>query len=143
MSIHLLNKAIHKAYDWLYDIAEELGEEGLDKALPALRAVFHVLRDQLPIESAANLADQLPTLIRGIFFESWKPGTLHSKDRTRDGFVYQVQDQLLITRLEINAEEAINAVLTVLAGRVSHGEIAKIKAVLPKGIRVFFEEIIE
>ena len=38
-----------------------------------LRAVLHSLRDRLTINEAADLGDQLPILIRGIYYEAWHP----------------------------------------------------------------------
>ena len=35
--------------------------------------MLHTLRDRLTVDVAAKLAAQLPTLIRGIYYEDWDP----------------------------------------------------------------------
>jgi uncharacterized protein (DUF2267 family) len=38
-----------------------------------LRTYLHALRDRLTVDEAAELAAQLPELIRGIYYEGWDP----------------------------------------------------------------------
>jgi len=42
-------------------------------AYRALRAVMHAIRDRLTVDETAQLAAQLPELIRGIYYEGWDP----------------------------------------------------------------------
>src|SRR5882757_3513437 len=64
----VFDETVQKTNRWLKEIAEELGVDR-PHAYRALRAVLHGLRDRLTIDETAQLGDQLPMLIRGIYFE--------------------------------------------------------------------------
>ncbi|MGZ3297329.1 MAG: DUF2267 domain-containing protein, partial [Xanthobacteraceae bacterium] len=66
------DETLHKTNIWLKEIDEVVGS-GRRGAYQALRAVLHCLRDRLTIDEAAQLGDQLPMLIRGIYYEGWHP----------------------------------------------------------------------
>lgn len=70
----IIERSVETTHLWLNELAAELGEDDLHYAYRALRAVLHALRDRLPVEVVAKLAAQLPTLIRGIYYEDWVPG---------------------------------------------------------------------
>ena len=53
---------------WPY-AAAALGTDDRQDAYRAVRGVLHTLRDRLPVEESAQLAAQLPTLLRGVFYE--------------------------------------------------------------------------
>ena len=46
---------------------------GPPRGLSGLRAVLHALRDRLPVAEAAHLGAQLPMLVRGFYYDCWKP----------------------------------------------------------------------
>jgi uncharacterized protein DUF2267 len=50
------------------------------------------LRDWLQLNEAADLAAQLPTLLRGAYYEQWRPAVTPVKHRTKADFVAQVED---------------------------------------------------
>jgi uncharacterized protein (DUF2267 family) len=54
----------------LKQIETELGwENHRNMSYAALRPVLHALRDRLTVQEAADLAAQLPLLVKGIFFD--------------------------------------------------------------------------
>lgn len=57
---------------WLKEIAEDIGPDRR-RAYHALAAVLRALRDRLTIDEAAQLSAQLPLLVRGIYFDQWRP----------------------------------------------------------------------
>ncbi|MGW2376518.1 MULTISPECIES: DUF2267 domain-containing protein [Kitasatospora] len=58
----------------LIDVAKTTGgSEDRHRAYRLLRAWPHALRDRLPIDVAAHLGAQSPTLVRGVYYEGWGP----------------------------------------------------------------------
>ncbi|MFI8891646.1 DUF2267 domain-containing protein [Streptomyces paradoxus] len=35
--------------------------------------MLHPLRDRLPVETAVQFGAQLPTLVRGVYYDGWRP----------------------------------------------------------------------
>src|SRR5688500_4812263 len=70
--LDVLDRGVEKANVWIDEVAAEL-EGDRREGYRALRAYLHTLRDRLPVQQNAQLAAQLPTLLRGIFWEGWRP----------------------------------------------------------------------
>lgn len=78
------NKMIHESHEWLNDIERRLGAEGRQQAYHALRGVFFAVRDRMPQNEVFDLSNQLPTVLRGIFFEGYNPSTSVEKFGPRE-----------------------------------------------------------
>src|SRR5205085_622817 len=83
------------------------------RAYHALRAVLHCLRDRLTVDEAAQLGDQLPMLVRGIYYEAWHPAGKPEKIRSREEFLAKIHTHFPKAR-PINPEDAARAVFQVL-----------------------------
>jgi uncharacterized protein (DUF2267 family) len=101
--------------------------------------VLHCLRDRLTINEAAQLGDQLPMLVRGIYYEAWHPAGNPEKIRSRDDFLSKISAHFSRTR-PINAEHAARAVFQVLEIHVSAGEVRGVIEGLPHEIRMLWPE---
>ena len=128
---------IHSTHALLHAIADRLETDGTIPAYHALRAVLHALRDRLPATEAADLAAQLTTLVRGVFYEGYRPGSLAEK-ADRDGFLAAVSRESL-PGATFSAEAAVQAVGGALAAKVSDGEWQQVLHALPQEIRSLFE----
>ncbi len=126
----IIERSIEKTNAWLKELATELGSDDRDYAYRALRAVLHALRDRLTIDTAALLAAQLPTLIRGIYFEGWNPGRASMPVHTVDTLLEHVVSEGRFSG-ETEASTAVTAVTTVLRKRVTPDEIDAILAIVP------------
>ena len=129
-----LDRTVQKTHAWITDIVQHTGREDPHKAYQMLRAVLRVLRDRLTIDEAAHLGAQLPMLIRGIYYEGWKPSAQPRKIRTREQFVHAVSQQLS-NNPEIDPRQAVEACFYVLNKHVTHGEIENIRDMLPETMR--------
>lgn len=134
----IIERSAEKADIWLKDIAGELGNDDLQYAYRLLRAVLHVLRDRLTINVAARFAAQLPTLIRGIYYEDWDPSRTPMPAHTVDTFLEHVVSEGRFSG-ESEASAAVTAVMAVLGRRVTPGEIDAIVAIMPEKLRVLIE----
>jgi uncharacterized protein (DUF2267 family) len=119
---------------WLKELAAELGFEDRERVYHALGAVLHALRDRLTVAEAADLGAQLPTLIRGQYYEGWNPNGKPVKERSREEFLAHIASAFR-GQGEIFPEGVAWAVFKVLEKHVTAGEIGDIKHVLPAHIR--------
>lgn len=125
---------LHTTNIWLNELMQQLGWSDRHKAYHALRVVLHALRDRLPVNEAVQLGAQLPMLVRGIYYEGWRPAGKPVKEHTSDEFLTHVTDAFLFD-VHADSTAIATAVLGVLAKHVSSGEIDDIKHELPADIR--------
>ena len=128
--MNLFDKIVEKANIWVKDTMAELPSKDPHQALHALRAGLHALRDRLTIEEAAQLSAQLPLLIRGIYFEDWRPAGKPLRIRHRAEFLALVREKYA-PRSDLPAEEIMAALFRVLRKHVTVGELTDIVMSLP------------
>jgi uncharacterized protein (DUF2267 family) len=121
---------------WLRELMDELGWEERQRAYHALRAVLHAVRDRLSVEEVADLGAQLPLLIRGIYYEGWKPSRQPlRKPRRREEFLAPIADAFR-DHPEVSPEGVLWAVFKVMERHITPGEIRDVKQLLPEAVRV-------
>ena len=132
--LEVFDTTVHKTHIWLNDIMQELGWEDRYKAYVGLRTTLHALRDRLTVEETAQLAAQLPMLIRGLYYEGWNPTGKPQKVRHTEAFLTPIRDHFRDDP-RVDPEQVARAVLKVLTQHVSAGEIADIKHCFPTELR--------
>jgi len=134
--LDVFDRTVHKTNSWLNDLIEVLGGGATKhQAYSAMRATLHALRDRLTVEEVAQLAAQLPMLVRGFYYEGWNPTGKPLRERSYEGFLAGVAIEL---PNELDPEDAVRAVFAVLADRVSEGEIDDVTHVLPTSLNVLW-----
>ncbi len=128
------DKAVHKAFIWLDEIMKELGTDDRHRAYLALRGTLHALRDRLNADEAAQLAAQLPVLIRGIYYEGWDPSKTPVKIRHKEAFLERIAREFT-QEPDLDAEAVARAVFKTLERHITPGEIEDIQRMLPKELR--------
>jgi len=142
--LETFDRSIHATNAWLKQIsreigaAEEIGAADRKLAWRVLGVVLRVLRDRLPVDDAAHLAAQLPLLIRGAFYEQYRPAVQPNSMRSRAEFVARVADGLEGGGRPINPERAIKAVFSTVQRHVAEAETAKVRHALPEHIRMLW-----
>lgn len=132
--VTLFEASTQKTRLWLDELAEELGRPGDQRyAMRVLRGFLHTLRDRLPVPETAHLAAQLPELLRGIFYEGWRPTTLPHRYHDLDTFLAKVAAEGLLAG-ETEAAYGAEASARVMRRHVGAGELDKVRAVLPHDI---------
>jgi uncharacterized protein (DUF2267 family) len=121
---------------WLKDLMARLGTDDRHLACLALGATLHALRDRLTVEETADLGAQLPMLVRGLYYEGWRPAGKPLEEHAPDAFLSHVVGEA--RNPDVEAEPAVRAAFGLLAERVSAGEIEDVKSTLPRPIREFW-----
>lgn len=121
---NLILKDIEQAYGW--------SQQQRDQSYAAMRTVLHLLRDRLPVSESAQLAAQLPVLLRGVYFEGWKPQDVPIK-LNRDDFLYEVR-QGFPYDVEGGLDGLVRTVLNALRRHVTEGEWDDVRANVPKDL---------
>ena len=135
--LDVFDTTVQKTHIWLNAIMQELGWEDRYKAYLGLRTTLHALRDRLPVEEAAQLAAQLPMLMRGLYYEGWDPTGKPQKVRHREAFLTPIREHFR-NDPGVDAEQVARAVLQVLTQHVSEGDIADIKHCCPTELRALW-----
>ncbi len=130
----IFDATLQKSEQWLDEIERELGTDNPQQAYHALRATLQTVRDQLPDEEAVDLAAQLPTIIRGVYYEGWRPSETPRKQRNAEGFLDAVRDRY-DAQPPANLEEIVRAALKVMVNHVSLGETMQVFTDMPKELR--------
>jgi uncharacterized protein (DUF2267 family) len=122
-------QTIQKTQEWLKELIDNGDLADTQESLAVLRAVLHHLRDRLTPEEAVDLGAQLPTLIRGIYYEGWQPRKRPTRIRSKQEFVYEVADKDFPNA--VPSEQAIRDVFALLAHHCDPGEISDVIGQLP------------
>ena len=133
-SIDLIDHAAQTTYRWIDELHAELPWDDRHKTLRLLRATLHALRDWLQVSEAVQLGAQLPTLVRGLYYEGWKPQNSPVRQRSRDHFLIRVGTEMA-PDLVFEIEEAVAAVFAFLTRNISTGEIEDVLLNLPSDMR--------
>lgn len=128
-----LSHAAQQAQHWINELATELGWNER-RAYHLLRAVLTAVRDWLSPEEAADLSAQLPTLIRGIYFEGWNPLLSPVSERTKRDFVIRVERDLGHDT-NVDFDVAIGAAFRLLDRHISRGESLQVRSSMKKSLR--------
>lgn len=132
--VQLFDETIHVTNVWLKDIMEWLHTDDRHLAYRALRSVLHALRDELDPELAVHLGAELPMLVRGFYYEGWRPSRTPAGDRHIQAFYDRIAGEM---QGYPNADPVrlTGAVFDLLAARIAGGEIRKVARSLPRDLR--------
>ena len=128
------NTMVDKANRLLKDIEMAYGwpKERRTQSYAALRAVLHPLRDRLSVEEAAQFAAQLPTLVRGVYYDGWKPADTPMKMDTEE-FLGRVRHNFPYA-IEGSTEQLVYTVLQAVKNHVSEGEWQDVRSSVPRSM---------
>jgi len=132
--IRVFDSTLQTTHRWLQELELAASLDNEAEAYSVLRVVLHALRDRLPADEAVHLGAQLPMLIRGIYYEGWKPSTTPKKQRSVEAFLEGIQP-LPTLKGEISAEQVLRSIFLMLNHRISEGEIANVRQAMPEEVR--------
>lgn len=131
--LDVFDRTLHTTNGWLKEISEDL-EIDRHAAWKVLSVVLHKLRDRLPVDLSAHLGSQLPLLVRGVYYDQYQPARQPSRCHGLDDFTAEV-GEWLTDAAPIDPARAIRTVFGVLSRHLAPGQVAKVRANLPKTLR--------
>lgn len=87
-------------------------------AYAALKASLHALRDRIGPENAVHLGAQLPTLIRGVYYEGWRIAGTPTKERHLQEFPDRIREEFPPGLAREDPQRAMRAVCEGLCEKI-------------------------
>jgi len=134
--LDVFDKTLQTTHIWLDQIMKELGPDR-HCAWHTLGAVLHALRDRLPVGLAVHLGAQLPLLVRGLYYDQWRPTEQSLKQRSAEAFLDHVAQGLKSTR-PVNVKDATRAVFGLLNHYIDPHQVEKVRQALPENVRAMW-----
>lgn len=120
--------------EWLNLLCEDLEWHDKGRAYLLLSETLQAVRDYLDVDEAANLAAQLPLIVRGIYYSGWNPSKTPVHPRSKADFLGRVAGKFKKQALE-DPERAVVAVFDLLRRKVSMGEIEHVSNAMRGSLR--------
>lgn len=134
----VFDATLQKTNIWLDEISEVLGVNR-HQAWGVLSAGLRSIRERLPVELAAHLGAQLPLLVRGTYYDQFRPAGQPLGYRTWEEFVQQMSSHLPAT-FDVDAGKAATAVFGVVTRHVTPEQVSKVRHALPEEVREHWPE---
>jgi uncharacterized protein (DUF2267 family) len=131
--LEVFDKTLQTTHIWLDEITDTVGPDR-NVAWHILGAVLRTLRDRLPLGLAAHLGAQLPLMVRGAYYDQFRPGHVPDKFHGFDEFLECVGDELRGVH-SVDVREATLCIFAVLDRHVTPEQMDKVKRALPEQIR--------
>jgi uncharacterized protein (DUF2267 family) len=133
--VDVFDSTIQKTISLLNDICLEFGwpEERRFQAYKALRSVLHEIRDRLTVTECANFAAQLPMLVRGFYYEGWKPESVPKKVH-RQEFLDEIQRTFQLA-VDGGPARLVDGVIRALSAHMEAHVIDRIKQEFPADLK--------
>lgn len=135
--LDVFDKTLHTTHVWLKEIGEVIGPDKR-RCYHALRAVLTTLRDRIPAAQAAHLGAELPMLVRGIYYDGFRPEATPLPVRSQEAFIALVGERIGNIG-PVSPRACTIAVFRTLRHHLPPPMIDKIKASLPQQIRALFD----
>jgi uncharacterized protein (DUF2267 family) len=134
-----IEHTVQLTHIWINELEARLGWNNKGRTYRLLKAVLHALRDWLQLNEMADFGAQLPGLLRGAYYEQWRPAITPVKRRTKDDFLARVDQSFKQDPLP-NTAQAVMAVFELLTKKITPGEIEDVRNALPEELRNIWPE---
>jgi uncharacterized protein (DUF2267 family) len=132
-----IDHTVQLTHVWINELDASLRWDNKHRSYRLLRAVLQAVRDWLPVNEAADLGAQLPMLLRGVYYEHWRPAATPVKERSKADFVARI-DHAFKTDPIAYTPEAVAAVFELLSAKIGTGEIEDVRHALPAELRALW-----
>jgi len=135
--LEIIDRTVQLTHLWINDLDQRLGWANKHRSYRLMRAVLQAVRDWLPVNEAAGFGAQLPELLRGVYYEDWRPAVTPVKHRHRADFIARIDSAFKTDPLLSTANE-VAVVFGLLSDKISAGEIEKVRHALPADLRALW-----
>jgi uncharacterized protein (DUF2267 family) len=87
-----IDHTVQITHAWINELDALIGWESKARSYRLLRTVLQALRDWLPVNDATHFGAQLPTLLRGIYYEHWRPAATPVTQRHKGDFLARTDE---------------------------------------------------
>jgi uncharacterized protein (DUF2267 family) len=137
VGLESIDHTVQLTHGWINELDAMLGWNDKARSYRLLRSVLQALRDWLPVNESADFAAQLPNLLRGVYYEHWRPATTPVKQRSKADFLARVDHAFVGDPIAYTAE-AVSIVFQFLSTKIAAGEIADVRHALPADVRALW-----
>lgn len=137
VGLESIDHSVQLAHTWINDLDTRLGWDNKHRSYRLLRVVLQAVRDWLPVNEAAKFGAQLPTLLRGVYYEHWRPAASPVKHRSKADLMARVADAFEKDPI-VFTSEAVTAVFALFSEKIAAGEIEDVRHLLPGDIRALW-----
>ena len=134
--LEVFDRTLQITNTWLDEIMMTLPRDR-KLAWHVLGAVLRSIRDRVPVNLAAHLGAQLPLLVRGTYYDQWRPSETPRTWRSAEEFLSAVSAELSSVK-PVNVSDAALAVFQVLNHHVDPGQIEKVRHALPEEVQALW-----
>ncbi|MBV9884311.1 MAG: DUF2267 domain-containing protein [Sphingomonadaceae bacterium] len=132
--LEVFDSSLQKTHIWLDEIMGELGV-GRRPAWHVLGVVLRAVRDRLPLPLGAKFSAQLPLLVRGAYYDQFRPADVPVPVRSWGDFLALLAPGTIDLDPPIPPARAAEAVFGILSRHLDPDEIAKVQQALPHELR--------
>jgi uncharacterized protein (DUF2267 family) len=132
-----IDHTVQLTHGWINELDAMLGWNDKARSYRLLRSVLQALRDWLPVNESADFAAQLPNLLRGVYYEHWRPAATPVKQRSKADFLARVDHAFVGDPIAYTAE-AVSIAFQFLSTKIAAGEIADVRHALPADVRALW-----
>ena len=132
-----IDHTVQLTHIWMNELDVRLGWDDKHRSYRLLRTVLQAMRDWLMIDEAAGFGAQLPELLRGVYYEHWRPATTPARKRSKAEFIARIDDAFKADPISFTPD-AIAAVFELLSDKIAVGEIRQVHHALPADIRALW-----
>jgi uncharacterized protein (DUF2267 family) len=132
----VFDKTLQTTNTWLDEIMATVGPDR-QVAWHTLGVVLRAVRDRIPPPLAAHLGAELPLLVRGAYYDQYRPDSAPNRVRDLESFLAHVSEGLSDIR-PVNPKDAVTSVLGVLSGHLPRGQCEKVRDALPDALKTLW-----
>ena len=133
-TLDIIDQTVQKTYSIISSLDDQSIPLGKEDLFLILGATLHTLRDYMPLQQAINLGNQLPMLLRGIYYEGWE-GIIEEIPIKNENSFFELFDKKLDNNLKtLNLNPIVKTVFKSILAQTSIGEDKNILDHLPPSL---------